>query len=129
MRIVIIVLVVAALIGIFDSLISQGSMAAVQNIQTSITTIMYAGEIQDIKTAVDEFLVLRTTYEANDRKELAEKIDKRLNKLELVKTYCEKEISTLELSYENNPYEKIQQTCPKLKELSFSKAVQFFRLI
>ena len=129
MRIVIIVLVVAALIGIFDSLISQGSMTAVQNIQTSITTIMYAGEIQEIKTAVDEFLVLRTTYETDDRKELAEKIDERLNKLELVKIYCEKEISTLELSYENNPYEKIQQTCPKLKELSFSKAVQFFRLI
>ena len=36
-----------------------------------------------------------------------EKIDEKLNKLELVKSYCEKEIFSFELSYKKNPYEKL----------------------
>ena len=109
-------------------MVSHGNMTT-QNFQTSMTTIIYAGEIQQIKTAVDEFLDLRDIHDEQKRKELAEKIDERLNNLELVKIYCEQEISTLELSYEYNPYEKIQQICPKLKELSFTKAAQLFSWI
>ena len=130
LRIVYIGLIVVALVGIFGNISSLGNLSTTfQSLQTSITTVAYAGEIEEIRTAVDEFLVLRTIQGTQDGKVLAEKIDERLNNLELVKMYCEKEISTLELSYEYNPYEKIQQICPKLKELSFLKAVELFRLI
>jgi len=130
LRIVYIGLIVVALVGIFGNISSLGNLSTTfQSLQTSITTVAYAGEIEEIRTAVDEFLVLRTIQGTQNGKVLAEKIDERLNNLELVKMYCEKEISTLELSYEYNPYEKIQQICPKLKELSFLKAVELFRLI
>lgn len=130
LRIIYIGLIVVALAGIFGNMSSPGDLGTTfQSLQTSITTVAYAGEIEEIRTAVDEFLVLRTIQGTQDGKVLAEKIDERLNNLELVKMYCEQEISTLELSYEYNPYEKIQQICPKLKDLSFLKAVELFRLI
>ena len=130
MRLVAIILIAIALIGIFGNFSSQGNMVSTfQNLQASITTIAYAGELNEIKTAVDEFLVLRTISGTEDGKLLAEKIDKRINNLELVKKYCNQEISTLELSYEENPYEKLRQMCPALENLSTSKAVQLFRLI
>lgn len=130
LRIIYIGLILVALVGIFGNMLSPGDLGTTfQSLQTSITTVVYAGEIEEIRTAVDEFLVLRTIQGTQDGKVLAEKIDERLNNLELVKMYCEQEISTLELSYEYNPYEKIQQICPKLKDLSFLKAVELFRLI
>ena len=130
LRIIYIGLIIVALAGIFGNMSSPGDLGTTfQSLQTSITTVVYAGEIEEIRTAVDEFLVLRTIQGTQDGKVLAEKIDERLNNLELVKMYCEQEISTLELSYEYNPYEKIQQICPKLKDLSFLKAVELFRLI
>ena len=130
MRLVAIVLIAIALIGIFGNFSSQGNMISTfQNLQDSITTIVYAGEINEIKTAVDEFLVLRTISETEDRKLLAEKIDERINNLELVKKYCNQEISTLDLSYEKNPYEKLRQMCPGLESLSLSKAIQLFGLV
>ena len=76
-----------------------------------------------------EFLVLRTIRGTEDGKELATKIDERINNLDLVKMYCNQRISTLELAYENDPYEKLQQLCPSLKSVSFTKAVELFRLI
>jgi len=128
MRLVAIVLIAVALVGVFGNLSPQGNLS-IENIQTSITTVAYAGEFDQIKKAVDEFLYLRTILDTDEGNELAEKIDQRLNNLELVKMYCDEEISTLELAHENNPYEKIQQICPKLKEVSISKAAQLFRLI
>jgi len=59
------------------------------------------------KTAFDKFLVLRAIQKTDDQKSLEEKIDEKLNKLELVKSYCEKEIFSFELSYKKNPYEKL----------------------
>jgi len=103
--------------------------STIQSLQTSITTIAYAGEFDEIKIAVDEFMYLRTIRGTEEGKALAEKIDERLNNLELVKMYCDEEISTLQLVNENNPYEKIQQVCPKLQEISLSKAAQLFGLI
>ena len=129
-RLVVVVLVAIALVGIIGNLSSQGNLSTTfENIQTSITTVAYAGEFDEIKTAVDEFLYLRTIRGTDEGNALAEKIDQRLNKLQLVKMYCYGEISTQDLVYENNPYEKIQQICPKLQEISLSKAAQLFRLI
>jgi len=130
MRLVAIILIPIALVGIFGNFSSQGNLSTTfENIQTSMITVAYAGEFDEIKTAVDEFMHLRTIRGTEEGKELAEKIDERLNNLELVKMYCNEEISTLKLVYENNPYEKIQQICPKLQELSLSKAAKLFSLI
>ena len=130
MKNVLIFLVAITLLGIFVSITPQGNLdATVQNFQQSLTTVVYAGELDEIRKAVDEFLVLRTIHGTEDGKLLAAKIDQRINNLELVKIHCNQEISTLELVYEKNPYEKLQQLCPSLKSISFSKAVQLFRLI
>lgn len=128
MRLVAIVLIAIALVGIFGNLSPQGNLS-IENIQTSIATVAYAGEFDEIKLSVDEFMYLRTISGTDEGKALAEKIDERLNNLELVKMYCDEEISTLKLVNENNPYEKIQQVCPKLQEISLSKAAQLFGLI
>ncbi len=130
MKLVVIALVAIALIGIFGNMSSQGNLGqTLQNIQVSMTTVAYAGEFDEIKIAVNEFMQLRTIRGTDEGKILAEKIDDRLNNLELVKIYCNQEIFTLELANERNPYKKIQEICPKLDELSLSKAAQFFRLI
>jgi hypothetical protein len=130
MRLVFIVLVAIALVGIFGNISSQGNLSATfENIQTSMTTVAYAGELDEIKSAVNDFLYLRTIRGTDEGKELAEKLDQKLNNLELVKMYCNEEISTLQLAYEFNPYEKIQQLCPKLHDVSLSKAAHLFRLI
>ena len=128
MRLVAIVLIAIALVGIFGNLSPQGNLS-IENIQTSIATVAYAGEFDEIKLSVDEFMYLRTISGTDEGKALAEKIDERLNNLELVKMYCDEEISTLKLVNENNPYETIQQVCPKLQEISISKASQLFGLI
>jgi len=129
-RLVVVVFVAIALIGIFGNMSSQGNLGKTfENIQVSMTTVAYAGELDEIKTAINEFMHLRTIRGTDDGKLLAEKIDNRLNNLELIKIYCNQEISTLELAYERNPYKKIQEICPKLEELSLSKAAQLFRLI
>lgn len=130
MRLVVIGLVTIALFGIFSNLSSQGNLGQTfENIQVSMTTVAYAGEFDEIKTAVNEFMQLRTIRGTDDGKILAEKIDNRLNNLELVKIYCDQEISTMDLVYERNPYKKIQEICPKLEQLSPSKAAELFRLI
>jgi hypothetical protein len=130
MRLVAIVLIAIALVGIFGNLSPQGNLEATfQSLQASMATVAYAGEFDEIKISVDEFMYLRTIRGTEEGKALAEKIDERLNNLELVKMYCDEEISTLNLVNENNPYEKIQQVCPKLQEISLSKAAQLFGLI
>lgn len=130
MRIIFIVIIIVAAIGIYGNMSTQGNMTATfQNLQTSMTTIAYAGEFDAIKTSVEEFMLLRTIYGTEDGKLLAAKLDDRLNNLELVKIYCDQEISTLELVKERNPYKKLQEICPKLESLSTSKAAQLFRFI
>lgn len=130
MRLVAIVLIAVAVIGVFGNISPQGNLASTfENIQTSVTTVAYAGELEEIKTAVNEFMYLRTILGTDDAKILSEKLDNRLNSLELVKIYCNKEISTLDLAHERDPYVKIQEICPKLDELSLSKAAQLFRMI
>ena len=130
MKIILVVIIVVAAIGIYGNMSPHGNMTATfENMQTSMTTMVYAGEFDDIKKSLDEFLYLRTIRGTDDGKLLAEKIDQRLNNLELVKIYCNEEISTLELVNERNPYDKLQEICPKLESISISKAAQLFRLI
>jgi len=130
LRIVVFLIIGFAVFGIANTFLPQGTMTlTVQNLKSSIEMIAYADELDEISKVVDEFLVLRTIRGTEDGKELAAKIDERINNLDLVKMYCSQRISTLELAYENDPYEKLQQLCPSLKSVSFTKAVELFRLI
>jgi hypothetical protein len=129
-RIILISIIVIVLAGVFVNFSPQGNMLKpLQNIQASFTTVVYAGELDEIRKAVNEFLVLREIKGTAEGKALAAKIDKRMNDLELVKMNCNQEISTHELAFEKNPYEKIQQICPTLKNISLTKAIELFRLI
>ena len=129
-RIVLFLIIGFAVFGIADTFLRQGTMTStVQNLKSSVEMIAYADELDEISKVVDEFLVLRTIRGTEDGKELATKIDERINNLDLVKMYCNQRISTLELAYENDPYEKLQQLCPSLKNVSFVKAVELFKLI
>ena len=129
-KIVLFLVIAFAGVGIADTFLHQGTMAlTVQNLKSSIEMIAYADELNEIPNVVDEFLVLRTIRSTEDGKELAAKIDEKINNLDLVKMYCNQRISTLELAYENDPYEKLQQICPSLKSISFAKAAELFKLI
>lgn len=115
---------------VFTNLSPQADMnSAIQRVQSSIATVAYAGEFDEIKTAVDEFMVLRTIRGTSEGDELALKLDQRINNLELVKNHCTDGISSMELVHENNPYKKLQELCPALKDISLGKAIQLFELI
>ena len=88
-----------------------------------------AGELNEIRDIVNGFLVLREIRYSEEAEILAMELDQKINNLQLVKMHCNEEIITLDLAYEKNPYEKIQQLCPSLKDLSLTKAAQLFRLI
>jgi len=130
LRLILLVIAVIALVGVFGGLIPSGNMLdIVQTIQAPILTVAYAGEINQLSSLVDEFLELRQNRNSDNADEMAEKLDKKINNLQLVKMFCNKEISTLELVFEHNPYKKLQQICPELKNLSMSKAAQLFSQI
>lgn len=130
MKIIILLLVAVTLVIIFTNLAPQADMnGVIQRVQNSVTTVAYAGEFEQIRTAVDEFMVLRTIGDTPDGNDLAARLDQKINNLQIVKIYCSQEISTMELAYENNPYKKLQEICPALKDVSFAKAVNLFELI
>jgi len=123
-------IVVIAFIGILGNFSPQAIMTnAIQNIQTSVVTATFAGEFNEIQVIVNDFLVLREIRNLEDAEIKAAQLDERINNLELVKSYCEEKISSLELSRESEPYERLQELCPALKSISLSKAMQLFRQI
>jgi len=130
LRIVLLLLAGIALFVIFTNMAPQADMnGTIQRFQNSVTTVAYAGEFEQIRTAVDEFMVLRTMRDSPDGNDLAVKLDEKINNLQLVKVYCSQEISTMKLAYENNPYKKLQEICPALNDVSFARAVNLFELI
>ena len=130
LKLVIFLIIGLVLIGIFVNFSPAATMAgSAQSLYTSVTTAAFAGELTEIRDVVNEFLVLRHIRSSDKGEVLAEELDHRINNLQLVKMHCNEKISTLDLAYEKNPYEKIQELCPTLKNLSFSKAAQLFRLI
>ncbi len=123
-------LAIVTIIGIFGALGPSASMMGIfQNLSAPIFTIAYAGEISQISSLVDDFIELRENRSSDNAEKLAANLDQRINNLQIVKIYCNEEISSLELAFEKNPYKKLQQICPELKNLSMSKAAQLFRQI
>ena len=127
LRLILLVVVVLALAGIFASLSSPGDMMGMlQHVPKPILTIAYAGEINEINSIVDDFIELRKNRNTEKAIELANDLDQRINDLGIVKSYCNEEISSLELAFEKNPYKKLQKICPALKDISLSKAAQLY---
>ncbi len=130
LRLVLLVVAIVTIIGIFGALDPSASMMGIfQNLSAPVFTIAYAGEISQISSLVDDFIELRQNRSSDNAEKLATNLDQRINNLEIVKIYCNEEISSLELAFEKNPYKKLQQICPELKNLSMSKAAQLFRQI
>ena len=130
LRLVVLVMVVVGLVAVFGGLIPSGNMLdIVQTLPVPLLTVAYAGEINQLSPLLDEFLELRENRNSNNAEEMANKLDKKINNLQLVKMFCNEEISTLELVFEHNPYKKLQQICPELKNLSLPKAAQLFSQI
>ena len=127
LRIVLLAVMIIAMVGIFASLMPSAMMMGIfQNVPTPILTVAYAGEINEISSLVDDFMELRQNRNSDNAMELAEQLDQRINNLSLVKIYCDEKISSLELAFEKNPYQKLQQICPALKDLSLDKAEQLY---
>ena len=109
------------------SLLSSAEMSeTVESLQFSMATIVYSGEINEIRIAVNDFMKIRQDPYSEKSKIKAQELDQKLNDLELVKTSCKNKISTIELAILDNPYRKLQENCPILKKVSFSKAVYFW---
>ena len=127
LRLVLLAVFVVGLVGILGSLVPSATMMGIfQYLPTTVVSVAYAGEINEIRSLVDDFIELRNNRNSDDAKELAEKLDQRINSLELVKIYCGEKISSLKLAFEKNPYDKLQQSCPSLKDLPLTKAAQLF---
>jgi len=130
LKLFLLVIVVFAVIALVGNLSPQGGMTgAIQNIQSSVVTVAYVGEFNEINDIIKEFIELREMRGSDDAQLDASKLDERINNLGLVKTYCKESLSTMELAFDQNPYERLQEICPALKDVSFSKAVELFRLI
>ena len=129
LRLILLVVVVVGLVVIFGGLIPNASMGLFQSLPVPILTVAYAGEISQLSPLVEEFLELRQHRNSANAQEKAEKLDDKINNLQLVKLFCNEEISTLELVFMKNPYNKLQNICPELKNVSLSKAAGLFRQI
>ncbi len=129
LRLVMIIVVAVGLLAIFGGLIPNASMGLFQSLPVPILTVAYAGEINQISPLVEEFLELRKNRNSANAQEMAEKLDAKINNLQLVKLFCNEEISTLELVFMKNPYNKLQKICPELKNVSLLKAADIFRQI
>lgn len=95
-------------------------------IYTSFAFVAYGGELSQVHDIVSDFLQLRNSPHSEDAKLKATELDNKINSLEIVKNFCNGKISTLDLALENDPYKKLQEMCPTLKNLQFSKAAQLF---
>jgi hypothetical protein len=123
------VVVIVGLVAILGGLVPSATMGIFQSIPVTVGSVVYAGEINEIKSLVDDFIKLRNNRHSDSADEVAQKLDKRINNLGLVKQYCNEKISSLQFAFEKNPYTKLQKICPSLKDLSLTNAAQLFRQI
>jgi len=114
-------------VGFFSNPWSQAQMdQALENLQFSFGIVANAAELEEIRIAVNEFMELRKIRHTPEAQEKASKLDERLNNLKLVNEHCKQKISTLELAFAGNPYNKLQENCSVLNGVSSSKAAQLW---
>lgn len=128
MKVILILIIMAGLITTyFNSFGTQAELGSIiETLHTSTALIPYVGELSEMRVLVNDFLDLRESRNSPDIKVKAMELDGKINNLELVRKYCNQKISTLELAFENDPHAKLQQICPALKKVSFSRATQLF---
>jgi len=128
MRAILFLLVMAGLIAIYLNTYTSEAQTdnVLEPVYTSFALVAYSGELSQVHDLVSDFLQLRNSLNSPDAKLKATELDDKVNSLEIVKSFCNQKISTLDLALENDPYEKLQQICPALKSLQFSKAAQLF---
>jgi hypothetical protein len=129
MRVFLLLLVVGGIIAIYLNTYTsdaQTNLNILEPVYTSIALVEYGGELSQIHGLVSDFLALRESVDSPDAKSKAVQLDDKINGLEVVQKYCTEKISTLDLALDTDPYGKLQQICPVLKNLPFSKAEQFF---
>jgi hypothetical protein len=120
-------MVIVVLVGFFSNPWSQAQMdQALESLQFSFGIVANAGEIEEIRIIVNEFMELRKIRHSPEAEVKALKLDERLNNLKLVEEHCKQKISTLELAFAGNPYSKLQENCSVLSGVSSSKAVQLW---
>lgn len=120
-------IIAVGMAGIFGNYIQNAEMNSVTEIlHNSLGIISNPTELGEIHSSVNDFIELRKDRYSSDANLKAAELDQRLNDLRLVQTYCEQKISTLDLAFNDDPYGKLQQMCPILKNFSFSKAAQLF---
>lgn len=105
----------------------QGQMLKVsKDMQISLNLASNADEVQVLREVVRDFMKLRDIRHTEEGKQLAQKLDQKLNDLNLVQDYCNGRVSTFDLAYEKDPYSMVQKQCPILKDVSMSKAVNLW---
>ncbi len=126
-RIVWIIIVIVALVGFFSNPWSQAQMdQALENLQFSFGVVSNAAEIEEIRIIVNEFMELRKIRHTPEAQEKALNLDQRISNLKLVEENCKQKISTLELAFARDPYDKLQENCSVLGGVSSSKAAQLW---
>jgi len=114
-------------VGFFSNPWSQAQMdQALEGLLFSFGVVTNAAELEEIRIAVNEFMELRKIRHTPEAEVKALKLDERINNLELVKEHCKEKISTLELAFAGNPYNKLQENCSVLSGVSSSKAAQLW---
>ena len=105
---------------------AQTNNNVLETVYFPLALIEYGEELSQLHSIVNDFLALRGSPDGPDAKTKAMELDNKINSLEIVKNYCSQQISTLELAHESDPYAGLQQICPILKNLTFSKAAELF---
>ncbi|MDH3277050.1 MAG: hypothetical protein OEL77_03150 [Nitrosopumilus sp.] len=126
-RLLVLALIIALPIVFFAQASSDGLMSPNNNDIPTLDLIYGAGEIPKIKYIVDEFMELQKIKDTPQAQVKANEIDIEINQLVLVEKYCNEKPSSLNLAHSTNPYKELQEMCPKLKSLEFSKAVSMWK--
>ena len=126
-RLLVLALIVALPIIYFAQASSDGVMNNSGNHEISSFDLIYgAQDIPKIKYIVDEFLELREIIDTPQAESKALELDKEINQLVLVEKYCNEIPSSLDLARASNPYKELQEICPELDSIDFSKAVSIW---
>lgn len=106
--------------------LAQEKSGVIEKLRLGFDLAINAGELNEIRIAVSEFLELRNVVGDNQVEKLAiaNSIDQRINGLDLVQKYCIDKIDSLVLSEMDNPYQEVQRICPKLGGVSQTDAQQ-----
>jgi len=121
-----VVIVLPTIIFAQASSIGMMNPASYDNI-SSFDLVYGLQDIPKIKHIVDEFLELRKIKNTLQAEARAQELDLEIGQLVLVEKYCIEKPSSLYLAHSLNPYEELQEICPKLNSLEFSSAVSIWK--